>query len=239
MIEYAKQNNLKSICITDHFWDENVACKDRSFYIGQDFAHISQSLPLPQVDGIEFLFGAEGDVDRDFILGVSKECLEKFDFFVIATTHFHMGVFSAPEEYLTSPEKRAEAWVKKLDYVLSLDLPFHKIGIAHLACTGVAPDHDTWIATLDAIPEAELVRVFKKCAELGVGIEINAGDMNYNVADEDSILRIFRVAKAQGCKFYLGSDCHRPKNFPIAQRALKNAIDKLDLKESDKFILKR
>ena len=24
ILEYAKQNNLSELCITDHFWDENV-----------------------------------------------------------------------------------------------------------------------------------------------------------------------------------------------------------------------
>ena len=79
----------------------------------------------------------------------------------------------------------------------TLDLPFYKVGIAHLACSLMAPNYDDYIATLNAIPDAELERLFAKCASLGVGIELNLDDMNYKIADEDIILRMFRVAKAQ------------------------------------------
>ncbi|MBO5369087.1 MAG: PHP domain-containing protein, partial [Clostridia bacterium] len=42
---YAKENNLKTICITDHFWDENVTGAS-DWYKPQNLAHISASLPL-------------------------------------------------------------------------------------------------------------------------------------------------------------------------------------------------
>ncbi len=240
ILQYAKDNGLKQICVTDHFWDETVECEDRGFYTDQDFAHISKILPLPQAEGIEFLFGAETDLNKDLILGVSKECLEKLDFLVIPTTHLHMAKFAVGDpELLSTPEKRAEYWVKRLDHVLSLDLPFYKVGIAHLACSLIAPNNDDYIATLNAIPQSELERIFKKCASLGVGIELNFDDMNYKVADEESVLRMFKVAKAQGCKFYLGSDVHHPKKFSKVKMVFENAITKLDLKESDKFILKK
>lgn len=240
ILQYAKDNNLKQICVTDHFWDETVACEDRGFYTEQDFAWISKILPLPQADGIEFLFGAETDLNKDFILGVSKERLEKLDFLVIPTTHLHMVKFAVgDEELLSTPQKRAQVWIKRLDYILSLDLPFYKVGIAHLACSLMAPNHDLYIATLNAIPNDEMVRLFKKCATLGVGIELNLDDMDFKVSDEDAVLRMFRIAKEQGCKFYLGSDVHHPQKFDKAQKVFQNAIDLLGLEESDKFILKR
>ena len=46
ILQYAKENGLKKICLTDHFWDSKVP--GASFwYKPQDFAHIEQSLPLP------------------------------------------------------------------------------------------------------------------------------------------------------------------------------------------------
>lgn len=240
ILQYAKDMGLKQICVTDHFWDETVPCEDRGFYTEQGFERISKILPLPQAEGIEFLFGAETDLNKDYILGVSKEVLEKLDFLVIPTTHLHMAKFAVGDEnLLSSPEKRAEIWVKRLDYVLGLDLPFHKVGIAHLTCPLIAPNHNDYIATLNAIPDSELERLFSKCASLGVGIELNRDDMDYKVSDEDSVLRIFKAAKKQGCKFYLGGDAHHPETFNVTKKVFEHAIAALDLKETDKFILKK
>ena len=49
-------------------------------------------------------------------------------------------------------------------------------------------------------------------------------------------MRIFRTAKKCGCKFYLGSDAHTPKEFAGAIGRFEWAIDRLDLSEDDKFI---
>jgi histidinol phosphatase-like PHP family hydrolase len=46
---------------------------------------------------------------------------------------------------------------------------------------------------------------------------------------------MFRIAKAQGCRFYLGSDAHHPDELLKARRIFERAIDLLDLRESDKF----
>ena len=90
---------------------------------------------------------------------------------------------------------------------------------------------------LNMLPSDELERVFTKAAEKGLGIEINASDMMYDPDEEDAVLRIFKTAKSCGCKFYLGSDAHKLEDFENAMPMFEKAIDKLDLKESDKFIL--
>ena len=88
ILQYAKENNLKNICIADHFWDETVPGAS-GWYEPQNYAHISQSKPLPQADGINFMFGCETELDMNMTLGVSKENFDKFDFVVIPTTHLH------------------------------------------------------------------------------------------------------------------------------------------------------
>ena len=44
------------------------------------------------------------------------------------------------------------------------------------------------------------------------------------------------VAKACGCKFYLGSDAHGRDGFAGVDKLFGRAIDLRDLQESDKFI---
>ena len=40
ILQYAKENNLKTICITDHFWDyPNVEC-EQDWYRKQNFVNI-------------------------------------------------------------------------------------------------------------------------------------------------------------------------------------------------------
>ena len=134
-------------------------------------------------------------------------------------------------------EAVANRWVSRLDALLNAELPFKKTGIAHLAC-GLIDNRsrEACLAALECIPTAEMERLFTKAAQLGVGIELNAGDMCFAPQEEDTILRMFRIAKACGCKFYLGSDAHGRESFAHVDEIFERAIDLLDLQESDKFI---
>ena len=62
ILQYAKQNNLKTVCLTDHFWDDAVEGAS-SWYKKQNWDHITQAKPLPQAEGIEFIFGCETEMD--------------------------------------------------------------------------------------------------------------------------------------------------------------------------------
>ena len=74
ILQYAKDNGLKTICLADHFWDETVKGAS-GWYMPQDFAHISKAKPLPQADGIRFLFGCETELNKDLTLGLSKDMM--------------------------------------------------------------------------------------------------------------------------------------------------------------------
>lgn len=135
------------------------------------------------------------------------------------------------------PQAIADRWVSRLDALLNAELPFKKTGIAHLACSLIDNrSREGWLAALECIPTAEMERLFTKAAQLGVGIELNAGDMCFAPQEEDTILRMFRIAKACGCKFYLGSDAHDRKSFENVEELFERAVRLLDLQESDKFI---
>ena len=79
--------------------------------------------------------------------------------------------------------------------------------------------------------------LFKKAAKLGCGIELNRRDMACLPEEEEFVLRPFRIAKEEGCKFYLASDSHTVKAFTLARATFESAIEKLGLTESDKFLL--
>ncbi|MBQ8409690.1 MAG: PHP domain-containing protein [Clostridia bacterium] len=235
ILQYAKENGLKKICLTDHFWDASVAGAP-DWYKKQDMEHILQAKPLPESEGIEFLFGAETEFNRKHVVATAKETFDELDFVIIPTTHLHMRGLTITEEDYQSNDARGRIWVSRMDALLDQDLPFHKIGIAHLAC----PLFDNrsrqhYLDSLSLIPSDEMERVFAKAAEVGVGIELNFGDMKCTDDEADTVLRMFRIAKAQGCKFYCGSDAHHPKTLMQAKEVFERAIDRLELTENDKF----
>ena len=235
ILHYAEENGLKTICLTDHFWDEKVEGASE-WYRPQNYASISSAKPLPQGENVRFLFGCETELDKNLTLGVSKERLGLFDFIIIPTTHFHMEGFTLSEEQLESAKNRANAWVERLDAVLDMDLPFHKVGIAHLTCDLITPTRPEYFEVLKLIPQKEMERLFEKAAKLGVGIELNSYSFKFTEG-ADIILRPYRIAKQCGCKFYLGSDAHHPDALDEAKVIFQRAVDLLELTEEDKFVI--
>ena len=237
ILEYAKANGLKRVAITDHYWDAAVEGAS-NWYKPQDFDHISESKPLPGADGIEFIFGCETDLRSDLLLGIPKERFDDFGFVVIPTTHLHMNGFTIAETDTSSNARRAELWVSRLDALLSMDLPFKKIGIAHLACILISKkSRADFLEAVSLIPTEEMERLFTRAAELGVGIELNQYDVACPEEEIDTVYRMFRIAKACGCKFYFASDAHHPGDFAKAKERFERAVDVLGLTEDDKFII--
>lgn len=236
ILGYAEQNGLKTICLTDHFWDETVSGAS-NWYSSQDYAHISAAKPLPYSDNIRFLFGCETELNRFLTLGLSAKRFDLFDFIIIPTTHFHMKGYTLSEDEAKNAKSRAKAWVKRLDAVLNMDLPFYKIGIAHLTCHLIAPTREEFLETLELLPADEMKRLFDKAAKVGAGIELNASCMNFSDDEADIVLRPYKIAKECGCKFYLGSDAHHPNRLDAAKAAFEKAVDMLSLEEEDKFVV--
>lgn len=235
ILSYAREKGLSTVCVTDHFWDEKVAGAS-SWYEKQNFAHVASSLPLPECEDVRFLFGCETELDKNFTLGIADETMEKFDFIIIPTTHLHMTGFTLSEEDARSPERRAELWAERFDRVLSMDLPFHKIGIAHLTCPLLFAK-STWeehMEVLDMVEDSTLSELFARAAKAGVGIELNFPIEKYSEADLPRVMRIYLAAKVAGCKFYFGTDSHHPKSF-AAQARFGWYAKELSLRESDKF----
>ncbi len=238
LLEYAKDNNLKDICVTDHYWDSAVPCNTgvNWWYEKQNFEHISSDLPLPHDDSVRFMFGCEADMDSDNRIGLPKERYDDFDFIIISTTHFHHMSGMYWEDM--SPKTVASRWFDRMHAVLDSDLPFYKVGIAHPACKLInRTSREAYLETLDVMTSESLREVFEKAAKVGVGIEINADDFRFSDEKADSVLKMFRIAKDCGCKFYLGSDAHTRSAFQNVRIYFEKAITLLDLKESDKFIV--
>ena len=235
ILRYAKENGFRKVAVTDHFWDEKIDGPS-DWYRPQDYAHIAQSLPLPKADGIEFLFGCEAEMDKNGRLGIARETIDKFDFVIIPTTHLHMRGFTIAEEDDSLP-RRAAVYVKRFEKLLSEDLPFHKIGIAHLTCYLIAkkPSYATHVELLDLIPDSTFYDLFRETAKLGAGVELNFPLSSYGEEQRERVLRPYRIALDCGCRFYFGSDAHHPDALDRAPANFRAIAEALGLSDADRF----
>ena len=93
--------------------------------------------------------------------------------------------------------------------------------------------------TLDLISDVDLNDLFSRAAEKGAGIELNFDELNMDENAKPSVYRIFEAAKANGCKFYFGSDAHHPGEFVHAKENFTKIAGRLALSEDDKFHIDR
>ena len=134
ILQYAEENGLHTICLTDHFWDEDIQVGEPYCYQVSNYVHISKALPLPQSKNVRFLFGCETDLSKDLRIGISPERFNLFDFIIIPTTHLHFHGFTISQQDALDFERRAILWAERLESVLNINLPFYRIGIPHLTC---------------------------------------------------------------------------------------------------------
>ncbi len=238
ILQYAADNGLKTICVTDHYWDETVPAP-YGVGAGVPTAKLRSVLPLPQQEGIRFLFGAETDMDRDLTVGVGPDMARELDFIIVPLNHLHMTGFSCRGD--EDAAQRAQLIVRRFEALLESDLPFHKVGLAHFTDGLIFPGGKN-TDVLNRIPDAEYRRLFRRTAELGIGVELNMpaakADLRVMTREEDrDELRVYLLAREEGCKFYFGSDAHTVPGLGWAKRNAEKIIELLDLQEADKFMI--
>ena len=237
ILEYAKENGLSRILVTDHFWDSPVPGNVGWYQeLGLNFEHLCKAKPLPQTEGVQFLFGCETDMDQYFTIGVDRSHYDSFDFIIVPINHMHLAGISVPDREIPLSE-RAELFVKRFQVLLDSDLPMHKTGLAHMTDSGLAPTWEAHIKVVDLIPDEAFLDLFRQTQQKGLGIELNFRVNRYSPEELCRILRPYRLAKECGCKFYLGSDAHSPDAFEGMRENFEQIVDLLALEETDKFLL--
>ncbi|MBQ7715312.1 MAG: hypothetical protein IJT70_05525 [Clostridia bacterium] len=236
ILAYAVKNGFRDICVTDHFWDPIVPGATPYLEL-ESLEALKKILPLPTARGVRFMFGCETELHKSGTLAIARETFDEFDFVVIPINHFHMAGFTIPDEDYNRPDRLAERWTERFLHVLSLDLPFEKIGFAHLSCELMARySPHAHLDVCDMIPDDDMKRCFSLAAERGAGIELNFENIfGYTDPELERLLRMYRVAKSEGCAFYFGSDAHHPEELEGAKNRFERVIDLLDLREEDKF----
>lgn len=237
ILQYAREQGLSRIVVTDHFWDKDVPGEvDWYQTLGLHYDRLTDILPLPQDEGIRFFFGCEVEMDSKMRIGIAPDKLDRFDFIIVATDHLHLEGITVQTDDLSN-QQRAELYVQRFQALLDADLPFEKVGIAHPTCSLIAGygAYENHLDILDLISDETFENLFCQTARRGMGVELNFPLGLYRQENYDRALRPYRIAKNCGCKFYLGTDAHHPKQFDGAAENFDRIISLLQLQESDKF----
>lgn len=232
IVKGLKAAGIKEACITDHMWERCVPGASE-FYLPQDVEHVKQVLPLPQDDELRLFFGCETEFCGGTKLGITPASYDEFDFIIVPFTHLHNN-FSRPVDCVTE-EQVALLYMSLFEDLMMLPLPWHKVGIAHLTC-GLTFPGETLYKVFQLLDEARLVAVFEKVKACGAGVELNGTTFLPGWEEhEEDFLRVYRIAKDIGCKFYCGSDAHRVVALDRVPKVMPEVIAKLGLTEKDQF----
>lgn len=240
MLAAALADGLSLICLTDHTWDPAVDCPCHNTWLDRPVPvspeKLRENLPLPQSEQCAFVMGCEVDMNRFGTLGISREEMDKFDFIILSVSHLNLKNFTIdPAQIGSDALSRKEYYKARLLALLDTDLPFSKMGLAHFTVANACREDP--FGCIAAFSDAELHEIFKKAADRGIGVELNFRPVRYDDAQLKTVLRPYRIAKEEGCKFYFGGDAHHPEGFCGRRAAFEQIIDLLGLEESDKFPL--
>lgn len=228
-------DGFTDLCLTDHYWDERVCADISDWYRKQDTAHLLSEGRTESGNGVRFRFGAEVDMTMDHTVGISDEMAEKLDFIIVPTTHLHMKMNIDQQ---SGAEERAQAWIDRFDALLRKDLPFEKIGLAHITCTLIRSKvKNGHLEVLRLIDDETMRQLFSETAKKGMGVELNFDPDQWAPEFVEENLRPYRIAKACGCKFYFGGDAHTRDELKENRRRFEHTVDLLDLIEDDRFVI--
>jgi histidinol phosphatase-like PHP family hydrolase len=223
ILSYALTNNYALVGVTDHLWPDTREL-------------VWPALEnLPQADSCRFLAGMEVDMDMHGNLLLQQEEFDKVDYFILALTHLHLlGCVTDPAKAPLSVEDTAAYLKQRIYRAFEMDLPFERVGLAHITHIPQPKGHDI-TECLALFSDNEWADIFAKVAKRGMGVELNFNPFALNEQQLQAVLIPYRIAKQQGCKFYLGGDAHHPETFGQNLKKFEKIIDLLDLTEEDKW----
>lgn len=229
---HALGHGYKELCLTDHLWSEKVYGAS-GWYAPQNTAHGRRALPLPQTGALRFRFGCEAEYLGGSHLAIADSDFELYDFVVIPINHFHMEGFVRPAE-VQGIRETADLLTTRLEELTRLELPWRKIGIAHLTCPLMYQGGNVADVVM-AMNEVSLRKSFQFLAEHGAGIELNADAFHGWQEFREGFLRLYQIARDEGCKFYCASDAHTVAALDSIQEYLPGLIHALGLDRAQQY----
>lgn len=228
----AWKRGLKMIAITDHIW-ANTAVPCNEFYkVHPEDKLVKHAESIRKGEyPIPVLAGCEADMRAPGEFGITKESREKFDLVLLSSDHFHMTKFVEQAESDTPA-----AWAKQMMrfFRSAANSGLADILVHPMFLIGHVEHYDKAIGT---IPDSELLEMFAEAAEKRVAMEINTAvvaSAKRGEFSEETMIRLFSLAKLAGCKFTFGSDAHNISDFDSFSLA-ETFAEKLELTKNDLF----
>lgn len=205
----AKEQGLTKIGFSDHTWDSAVPGAHK-WYIPLSVEHTMEvKKDFPSDCDIKLLVGAELEMDKYNVVGMTAEKSHLFDFLLIATSHMHFKGFTIDSDVQDAAliRKKLLQRVEKaisIDFISGLAHPFHIMGF-----DGREDE------ILRGFTDHEFMDIFSEVSDAKKSVEINKDIFNASrySQNEDGFpvefIRVFQIANEAGCSFHLGSDCHK------------------------------
>ncbi len=191
LAEEAMARGYEYLAITDHSRSMVIAnglTIERLLEQGREIAHLNQ-----RWEGrFRLLWGSECDIASDGSLDYPEEILAQLEFVVIAVH----------SQFQMSPQAMTERLLKALEHP-HVDVLAHPTGRLLGKRAGYSADWDA---------------VFRKAAERGVAVEMNASHRRLDLSDS-----MARRAQELGCTLSLGTDAHSLGEFDNMKYGLLQA----------------
>jgi HisJ family histidinol phosphate phosphatase len=211
----AKELGLKKLGFAEHFWDDTVPGAF-PFYVPLTFAHVSQlreDIAQFRNQGVELFFGCEVEYDPVHRApALSEAVAEQFDFVIVPNSHSHETM---PKEYYDQKHKHAEFILNAFWDILRSPVSRYVTGVAHPFSLVRSPYPCDDL--IELVSDSRFADLFGCAAEKGVALEVNVGSLmgglhqkglTLETAEESQLIRMLRLGKQAGCKFFIGSDAH-------------------------------
>jgi histidinol phosphatase-like PHP family hydrolase len=248
-IKLFREQGLKKIGFTDHFWDERagyealrIDCKEKRalewYYTTQNFAHVSTILEemrsVPS-EGIEVFFGAEADYDSlRGEVALTEETAEKFDFVTVPNSHTHMTM---PKDLYLPIERHRDFTVKAFRDIVSSKVAYKILSIAHPFYPVACPHYKDG-AFMSTITTDTYLELFEMAAKKNIAIEINTSCIFHVMRDKDAVCleeyaRLIDSVRRAGAKLVFGSDAHSVDAHENYNDICAWVVDTFSLTEAD------
>ena len=131
---------------------------------------------------------------------------------------------------------KAALFTDRLDEISRLAVPMEKTGIAHLTCRLLYRE-GTVAEVVRRMDEKRLKAIFRRFADRGAGIELNAVAFRELDDSPAEILLLYSIAKDCGCRFYCASDAHRLSSYRRVEEVLPRVVAALGLTAEDRYVI--
>lgn len=205
-----KEEGLCALGFSDHYWEQEVA--SNYWYEVCNFENLSKIYQtIPQdANGVKIFVGCETDIDKNGVVGISKETASKLDFVLIPNSHYHIPT-NTPDGLDINDAKAMRAFaIERFLIGCNADLPVHTCMCHPFIPHGVKDGE----GQLSVFTDNDYIECFKEAARKNVFVELHLGMVTrkYKKMEANGFayeyLRMISLAKECGCKFQYGSDAH-------------------------------